>query len=333
MKGASHFVCLSGAAALGLGLATSAHADNSGGPSVSSIGSLALGNVVAATSGVTVFFVDETSGNVSVTSGSGVRTTSGSARALVTLACGTDSKCSTNNVAVKVGSINLTTGRGQALSNLDIQINSGALSGSTPSRGNPINFTLQPIGRNGTASFYVGGNVPIAGDDSGLATGSATAAFYVYVAYAGTTPSSGSTGGLATATVTRGLGLSSSGTLNFGTLIKPTSGTGTADVDPDQGAYHNTNIIATPSSTPSRVVFTATGQPSTAISVNVPHDFYISTPGGAKLDVTLSSNAGSSETLNSAGSYTFGVGGSINVSSTTLSGVYSGAFVVSVCYN
>jgi hypothetical protein len=47
----------------------------------------------------------------------------------------------------------------------------------------------------------------------------------------------------------------------------------------------------------------------------------------------MSSNAGSSATLNSSGTYTFGVGGSINVSTSTLTGVYNGSFVVSVAYN
>ena len=336
MKGVSQFACAGGVAVLGLGLATGARADNSGGPSVQSVGTIALGNVAAAASGVTVFFVDETTGGVTVSSGSGVRMSGGSARALVTLACGSDSKCSTNNIAVRVGSINSTTGRAGALSNFDIQINSGALASNQsipPVRGDPVSFTMQPIGRNSTAAFYVGADVPIQGDDSNIPSGPSTAGFYVYVAYSGTIPTSGSTAGLATATVSRGLTLSASGSLNFGTLLRPTSGTGTAVVDPDLGQYHNYNVVATGNPAPSRVVFTATGEPSKTISVSIPHDFYITNPAGNQLDVTVSSNAGSSETLNSNGAYTFGVGGSINLSTSTPSGIYKGTFTVSVCYN
>lgn len=337
MKAAYSLLSAGSAAALGLALSTGARADNDrDGLSVQSAGTLALGNVVAATSGTTVFFIDETSGNVRVSSGAGVRTSSGSARALVTVACGSDSKCSYENVNVKVGALSLVSGRASALSNFDIQISSGALaSGQTipPVRGNPVSFTLQPIGRNGSASFYVGANFPIQGDDSGLSTGSAQAAYYVYVAYAGTTPTSGSTGGLATATVTRGLSLTSAGSLNFGTVILPTSGTGVVDVDADQGAYHNYNVVTTGNPLPSRVVFTAVGQPSTELSISIPATIPLVNSANKTLTVAVSSNAGSSGTLNSAGTYTFGVGGSINLATNTPTGVYRGTFTVSVCYN
>jgi hypothetical protein len=325
-------LCAGGALALGFGVVTRAHADNSGGPAVASVNPLALGNVVADASGVTIFHVDPISGSVKATIGHGVRTTSGSARALVTLSCGGDTKCSSKNVRVRVGSLNLVTGRGRTLGNFNVAMNTAILAGAAPAPGNPVDFTIKPIGRKSTASFYVGADVPIAGDDSSQA-GSASAGFYVYVGYATAIPNSGSTSGLATASVTRALGLSAAGSLNFGTLIRPLSGTGTAVVDPDQGAYHNYNVIATGRPAPSRVVFTATGEPNKAISVSIPHDFNLVSPTGKTLNVTVSSNAGSAETLTSAGSYTFGVGGSINVSSTTPSGVYSGTFVVSIAYN
>jgi hypothetical protein len=323
-------------------LVAEAHArdcdDESSGPAVASVSPMLLGNVVAAASGVTVFHIDENSGSVNTISGSGVRATRGSARALVTLRCGSDPKCNSRNVRVRVGSLGLLAGRAQALRNFDVAGNTAVLAGgSNPPAGNPLDFTIKPIGKNGSASFYLGADVPIAGDDSSppnaLLSGLATAGFYVYASYANATPTSGSNAGLAIATVTRALGLSAAGSLNFGTLIRPASGTGTVVVDPDQGAYHNTNIIATGRPAPSRVVFTATGEPNRAISVSIPHDFNLVAPSGSTLNVTVSSNAGSVETLTSAGSYSFGVGGSINVSSTTRSGVYSGTFVVSIAYN
>ncbi len=321
------------AAALGLGAASTAHAQSALSVSVTTPAS--LGNVTAANVGNTVFRIEETDGSVSVVSGSGVRTGSGSARALVTVSCDSSSSCSSSNVRVRVGPIATYLNRGRGITNFTAAMSTANYLSGTLSASNPLDFTISKIGKNNSATFWVGMDFPIAGDDSGSASGLSGSAFYAYAAFGNTTPTTGTNSGYAYATVVQGLALTSSGALNFGTLIRPTSGTGTAVVGQDDGNYYNNNIYALPvSGAPSRVVFTASGEPNKAISISIPGHFdLVRSGGGSTLSVAVSSNAGSSGTLNGSGTYTFGVGGSINVSTSTLTGVYTGSFVVSVAYN
>lgn len=327
-------MCAGSAAALGLAAASAAHATTNG-LSVTVTTPANVGNVTAANSGNTVFRIEETNGSVSVVSGSGIRTGSGSARALVTISCDSLSSCDSSNVRVRVGPIAAYINRGRGITNFTAAMSTASYVSGTLSASNPLDFTIGHIGKNNSVSFWVGMDFPIAGDDSGSASGVSSSSFYAYAAFGSSTPTSGSNGGYASATVTQGLALTSSGALNFGTLIRPTSGSGTAVIGADDGNYYNSNIFALPrSGAPSRVLFSATGEPSKAISISIPAHFdLVRSGGGSTLDVAVSSNAGSSGTLNSSGTYTFGVGGSINVSTSTLTGVYTGSFVVSVAYN
>jgi hypothetical protein len=303
------------------------------GLTVTSITPLELGTVIAAPTSPTVFSVSNT-GTVTRASGTGVRTTSGIARSLVTITCGTDSTC-TDKVYVKVGNVGVYINRGSTLSNFNMSMSSGSLSAG-PTGASPISFTLNALGKNGSASFYVGMDFPILGDDSGKSSGISSSSFYVYVGFS-PSPSSGSLGGVADAVVYRPLSLSQSGQLNFGTIIRPSSGTGDVDVDADNGAYHLSGISVLPSSVPSRPLYTISGEGGRSVSISIPNSFAITRAAGGSLTVTTSSNAGGTETLSgssgSVGSYSFGVGGSVNVSNTTLTGVYTGTFTVSVSYN
>jgi hypothetical protein len=325
---------LGGAAALGLGATSAAHAQATG-LSVTVTTPANLGNVTAANTGDTVFRIEESDGSVSQQSGNGLRTSLGSARALVTVACGSSSTCNNTNVRVRVGPIAAYINRGRGLTNFTAAMSSATYVSGTLTASNPLDFIIGHIGKDSSKTFWVGMDFPIAGDDSGLASGVSSSSFYAYAAFANTVPTSGTNAGYAAATVIQGLALTSSGTLNFGRLVRPTSGSGTAVISADDGQYYNNNIYAAPmSGAPSRVLFTASGEPNKAISISIPGHFdLVRTSGGATLNVAVSSNAGSSGTLNSSGTYTFGVGGSINVSTSTLTGVYSGTFVVSVAYN
>jgi hypothetical protein len=319
-----------------LALSLAATAARANGLSVSTITPIELGTVIAAPTGATVFSIDESTGTVTRISGSGVRTTSGSTRSLVTIACGTDSTCGNDKVYVRVGSVGVNVNRGGDLTNFTMAMHSGKKS-SGPSGSNPVSFVLDPIGKNDTASFYVGMDFPITGDDSGKSSGVSASSFYVYVGFSNP-PSSGSFGGVADAVVYRPLSLSESGALNFGKVIRPASGTGNVAVDADQGAYHLTGIGVVPSSVPSRLVYNVAGEGARSISISIPATFALArTGGGASLTVTTSSNAGGAATLSgssgSAGTYSFGVGGSINVSNTTALGVYTGTVAISVAYN
>jgi hypothetical protein len=324
---------MASAAALGLGASSAVYAADPG-LSVSVTMPANLGNVTAANSGNTVFRIEETDGSATVVSGSGLRTGSGSARALVTVSCGSSSSCSSSNVRIRVGPIAAYVNRGRGLTNFTAAMSSATRVSGVLTASNPLDFTIGRVGTNSAKTFWVGMDFPIAGDDSGSASGLSASGFYAYAAFGAATPTTGSNSGYADALVTQGLALTSSGTLNFGRLIRPTSASGTAVIGPDDGQYYNSNIYAMPvSGAPSRVLFTATGEPSRTVSISIPGHFNLVRSGGGTLDVAVSSNAGGSGQLNSSGTYAFGVGGSISVSTSTLTGVYSGSFAVSVAYN
>lgn len=326
-------MCVGGAAALGLGASSAAYAQS--GLSVSVTTPAALGNVTAANTGNTVFRIEEADGSVSVVSGAGIRTGSGSARALVTVSCGSSNACASGNVRIRVGPIGAYVNRGRGITNFTAAMSTATYVAGTLSASNPLDFTIVHVGKYSSKTFWVGMDFPIAGDDSGSPSGMSTSAFYAYAAFGNTVPTTGTNSGYASANVIQGLSLTSSGALNFGKLVRPTSGSGTAVIGADDGAYNNNNIYAVPvAGAPSRVLFTATGEPNKVLSISIPASFnLVRAGGGSTLAVAVSSNAGSSGTLNSSGAYTFGVGGSVNVSTSTLTGVYTGNFVVSVAYN
>ena len=329
-------VCMGGAVALGLGASSTAYANNGDDDGLDVVMSTAanLGTVIAANSGNTTFRIEETNGTVSVVNGNGLRTGGGSARALITVSCGSSSSCNSSNVRIRVGPLPIYINRGRGMTNFTASMNSATYVSGALSASNPLDFTIGHVGKNSSKTFWVGMDFPIAGDDSGSGSGLSTSSFYAYAAFGNSTPTSGTTSGYGYALVTQGLALTSSGTLNFGTLIRPTSGSGTAVIGADDGHYYNNNIVAMPKAgAPSRVLFTATGDSNKAISISIPSHFDLVRSGGGTLSVAVSSNAGSSATLNNSGTYTFGVGGSINVSTSTLTGVYTGNFVVSVAYN
>jgi hypothetical protein len=222
------------------------------------------------------------------------------------------------------------------LTNFTVAMGTASLVGSA-SGTNPVSFTIGPIGKNGTKTFYVGMDVPIGGDDSGKATGSASSGFYVYIAASPTTPTTGSTSGLATATVRRRLSVSKASDLNFGTVVKPGSGSGTVAIDATTGARSFTGgALGTPAAV-SRAVYNITGEGGQAFSISIPSSFTMSS-GANSLTVTTTATASGaqvlSNSLGSAGSFpAIGVGGSFSVTSSTTSGAYSGTFAVTVNYN
>jgi hypothetical protein len=86
---------------------------------------------------------------------------------------------------------------------------------------------------------------------------------------------------------------------------------------------------------PTRAAFNVTGEGGQAFSIAVPPTFQMTGP--ETLTVTTTSSAGASavlsSTLGSMGSFALGVGGSLPITSTMLTGDYSGMFTVTVAYN
>lgn len=294
----------------------------------------ALGDVSSAPSGDTVFRAAAIDGMVQRQSGTGYRIGNGNTRALVTLACGTASSCRNRELNITISSIGSPTGRAKALSNFTVAQGTAQMrSGVTGT--NPVSFRIAPIGQNGTATFYVGADFTIAGNDSPLATGSATAQFQVVATM---TPNGGSASGIGTASarVRRALGIQTLSPLSFGTIAKPNTGTGSATIDAATGAMNLTgNRIRQMPGTVSRGQFEVSGEGGQSFSLSIPSSFALSGPGG-QLTVQTSTTASGTQLLDGAPGVTakkvVGVGGSVQIPYNLASGSYSGSLVVTVQY-
>ena len=128
--------------------------------------------------------------------------------------------------------------------------------------------------------------------------------------------------------------------LKFGTVVRPTSGTGTAVVSAAGARSVTSGVVGLASGdTPAAAAFTVAGEGGHSVSVTIPATFTM-VNGAESLTVTtsnsLTGSAASQTLLNalgSAGSLAFTVGGSVPVASTTTTGAYTGSFTVSAAYN
>jgi hypothetical protein len=296
---------------------------------------LDLGVITSGPSGDTVFRIDPTTAAVTIVSGTATRATNSATRAMVTISCAaTVAGDCTNPVAVALASAGSPIGRARALSRINFTMGTALLSGG-PGPPGSVAFTISAIGANSSKTFFVGADMGIGGDDSGLRTGLAEADFSVNTTEA-TTGVSGNATGRFLATVIRSIAISKVSDLVFGRVAAPASGSGTVVIDAITGAQSSTNGVATfASPSPSRAAFNVTGEGGQAFSVTVPASFVMSGPQSMTV-TTTSSVTGSpllSGSLGAAGSFIFGVGGSAAISSTTLNGDYAGSFTVTVAYN
>lgn len=295
-----------------------------------------LGNVVSAATGTTIFRIASSSGAVTRVSGTGVRLSTTTTRALVTVACNSTA-CKNNALNIRVGSIGSPVGRAAALTNFTITAGTATIT-VLPTGTNPVSFTILGLSSGGTATFWVGADFPIQADNSGAATGTASSGFYVYVAVAPSTPTTGSTAGLAVAKVFRPISIAQSTALAFGKIVRPSSGSGTVSIAAATGVRSLTGTGASglSSPVPTRATYTVSGEGGQAFSLTVPASFQMTGP-GTPLTVTLSSTASGAKTLSSvvgsAGTLAFSVGGSFPITSTTVSGAYQGSYAVTVQYN
>lgn len=293
-----------------------------------------LGTITSAASGDTVFRVDPTTGAVTTISGTATRSSMGTTRAMVTVSCAASvvGDC-TKNVNVKLGSVGSASGRARALTRVTYTLGTAVLAGG-PGLPGSGSFTIGPIGPNSSKTFYVGADIGIAADDSGLATGLAESDFFAWAAESPTTPTSGDVGRVM-ATVIRSIAISKTSDLVFGRVAKPLSGNGTVTIDATTGARTVSGADGLDTPTPSRAAFNVTGEGGQIFSVSVPST--ITMTGPAAMIVTTTSSVGAtamlSSTLGSAGSLAFGVGGSAPINASTVNGDYSGSFTVTVAYN
>src|SRR5689334_8177489 len=88
-----------------------------------------LGTVGAASTGITTFRID-TSGNVTVFSGSGTRTSNSATPLTVTVNCGNQSQCSSKSPYIRVVATGSPSGRAGALTNFNVAMGTAVLNGS-----------------------------------------------------------------------------------------------------------------------------------------------------------------------------------------------------------
>lgn len=299
--------------------------------SVESIGSgaPALGTVVSSASGESVFRISAADGSVARVSGTAVRLGGGGTRALVAFSCtGDENACMGASETVTVFAAGTPTGRAGTLANFTVAAgpNAPAIGSVTPG-GASISFIISGIPAGATRNVYVGADLPIQGDDGGQ-TGTATSGFSVAVA-------ANALFGQAEATVIRPVNLSKQSDLSFGPILRPSSGSSTVTV----GAADGLRSLAgggglAIGAGATRAAFTVTGEGGQIVSISVPAAFTLSGP--AEIAVTLESSAGASVLTGvpgRLGSFSFGIGGTLQIGSATPPGDYVGTFDVTVHYN
>lgn len=301
-------------------------------------GPIQLGTVVAGASGDTVFRIDASSGAVSVVGGAGRRLSTGSARVQIDVSCrpsrGADNACVTSNVPMRIGVIGAVTGRARAFSRFNIAMGTASLV-SGPTGGNPLDFTLAPVGADSVKTFFVGGDFPVAGDDSGLSSGPGDNAFFVYAL---------DPGGLSTAgdsdkgkvTAYRSLAIGKTADLRFGRIQIPSSGSSTVTLSASDGSRTiSGDAVGYATPAPTRAAFTISGEGGQQVSLTIPSTLQMTGPGtlSVNLDDTAPNSPSLSGSLGAAGTYSFHVGGSFTITPATPTGAYSGVLTVSVDYN
>jgi hypothetical protein len=305
---------------------------------VSSISSTDLGNVAAAPSGQTVFRTDPATGMVVKVSGSGARISSATARSLVTVTCGNQSACNSKDALITIATTGGLTNRASALMNFTISV-SGATATivSAPGSGSPISFTIGPVGKNLSKSFWLGFDLPINGDNTGGTTGLSTSQFAVTVSHSDGSGASASLG-TAQATVFRSIAIAKIADLAFGSIVLPSTGAGTVSLNEATGTVTvtGTGTAALTSPAPTAAAFSVTGEGGQSVSLTIPGTIAL-TRAANSLTVTTTPNISGAQVLSGAlglaGSLAVRVGGSFPVDSTIATGTYSGAFTVTVQYN
>lgn len=297
-------------------------------------GSAPFSVVASDASGDTVFTINASSGLVTRNSGQGGRVSTNAANATVTISCGNTNNCNTSVPHVRVGSAGSPTGRLGGITAFNVA--SGTATVSNISGSNPVTFRLTPIGKNSSKTFKLGMTFAVGGDNSGDSVGSAATSYYVSaVVYPVTPPTTGPTGSV-DATVYRSLSMVKNSDLNFGRIVRPLSGSDTITLNSNgtRGAVTTAAWLNSPF--PVRAGYTVTGDGGKQLAISVDPTFTMNRAGGggSLLVTTNQSFTGTPPlTAGATGTYTFFVGGSFPILSTTAGGAYSGTFNVTAAYN
>jgi len=120
--------------------------------------------------------------------------------------------------------------------------------------------------------------------------------------------------------------------LAFGSVVRPTSGSGTITIDANSGNVTTSNL-ARIGNTATRAAFSVTGQASSNVQVTYPTSITLTRSGGSEtLTVNVTSTMGGGQ-IGSGGTVSFYLGGQATLQYNTVPGAYSGVFNVTVAYN
>ena len=140
-----------------------------------------------------------------------------------------------------------------------------------------------------------------------------------------------------TTTIIEPVTIAQNSALSFGTIVRPTSGSSTITIGTGADTVSTTGSAIALGGTTSRARYTLTGEGGQVVSITMPASFNMSKSGATDLAVTLTRNPAGNATLSgtagSTGTAALDIGGSFPISSTTMTGAYSGSFTVSVAYN
>lgn len=293
-----------------------------------------FGNIAAGASGTTTFRITP-AGVVSVISGNGGNIPSGTkGAATITIRCVGASSCGTGTALVKIWPGTTVSGRANAVTNLAVASGTGTVGTVTTNGDGSIQFPLTGFSGNSNRTFTLGLDLPIKGDDTSTST-SAAAQWRVGVAKSPTVPTSSSKQTNAIATVRKAMTLTKTSDLAFGAIRAPDSGTGTVTINASTGARSiaGGTPVLLGGLTTGQAQFTVGGQASRAFTITVPSSFSLIRAGGGSLTATLTPTASGAQSLNTSGTFSLGVGGTLTVPSGTAGGDYSGVFTVTVSYN
>jgi len=304
--------------------------------SVSSVTTLrpSFGNIAAAASGTTTFRISP-AGVVSVVSGNGGNTPSGTkGAATITIRCKGATTCATGTALVKIWPGTTVSGRASAVTNLAVASGTGTVGTVTTNTDGSIQFPLTGFSGNSSRTFTLGLDLPVAGDDVSTLT-SAAALWSVGVANSPTVPTSSSKQTSAIATVRKAMTLTKTSDLAFGAIGAPDVGSSVVTINATTGARTLTSgtALLLGGLTSGRAQFTVGGQASRSFTITVPTSLTLTRAGGGSLTSTLTATASGAQTLSASGAFSLGVGGALTVPSGTAGGDYSGVFTVTVSYN
>ena len=243
-----------------------------------------FGIIAAAASGTTYFRITP-SGVVSVASGNGGNTPSGTkGAATITIRCSGATTCATGTALVKIWTSTTVSGRAQAVKNLTVASGTGTVGTVTTNVDGSIQFPLTGFSGTSNRTFTLGLDLPILGDTSSTST-TAAARWRVGVAKSPTVPTSSTQQTNAIATVRKALSITKTSDLAFGAIRAPDAGSSVVTINATTGARTLTSgtAVLLGGLTSGRAQYTIGGQASTAITVSVPSSLTLVRAGGGSL--------------------------------------------------